>query len=283
MTIIASPLATNQPDIPIIASTQIGKFPGLRMHFPTATAFRAAVTAEQANVAASNGLWSDHQPMSVSSEPADVVRVWSTTSNNARSVIVRPGLTITLAGDANSVLAAAGIPSSGTGTDGDISIDFANDVIYIKSSGAWAKLLSGIFSGAGVKNKLAMPGANDDFAGTTVYGVAANSTIAKWQAVGINDSGTLSLAGSTSGQLCHGVAVVSATPGGATEFLNQGIARHDAWTWVPGDAVWLSETLGGLTQTRPATSGDVQQPIGFALASNAILVNIGQGYNVTVL
>lgn len=178
MTIIASPLATNQNAIPIVASSQIGKFPGLHMHFPSLAAFQAAVAVEQGNVAAGNALWTDLQPMSVSGEPVGMHRVWSVASSHARTVVFRAGLTTSLPSDSNVVLAAVGAPSSGTGNNGDISVDFAGNAVYTKTSGNWIVLVGSIFPAPTAGALPTLPSySSGDVIPVTVGGISYGGTI----------------------------------------------------------------------------------------------------------
>ena len=107
------------------------------MHFPTFAAFAAAVTAEQGNVVAASAIWTDQQPMTIASEPADVRRAWSVANNNANRVVIRSGSSVTLAAATNTVYSAAGQPAVGVGNNGDISIDYVAGAYYVKSAGAW--------------------------------------------------------------------------------------------------------------------------------------------------
>jgi len=125
------------------------------------------------------------------------------------------------------------------------------------------------------------PAADNTIVGFTDQGLLAGENLTRWQAVGINSSGAVVKASATNGILALGLALADTTSGNAVEFLNHGIARSSGWSWTPGLPIWLSVTTGGLTQTRPAASGNVQQPIGFARSATTILVNIGQAYNVT--
>lgn len=284
MTIIASPLATGQGSIPITASTQLGKFPGLRMHFPTLAAFQTAVTVEQTNVAGSNALWADQQPMSVASEPTDVYRVWSVSGNHARGVIVRPGLLVVLAGDTNTVLTTSGAPNNGTGSNGDIAIDYVGNVVYAKSGGAWASSVAQIYPApivtSGTKTSLTVPSSDGDYSGVTVKVANAAASLTKWQAVGVNSSGLVALASAT-GIMSLGLLVADVASGAQAEFLIQGLARKDGWAWTPGQPIWLSGTAGALTQIEPTATGAVSEPIGWAITPTVILVNVGQAFNFT--
>ena len=152
MTQIASALSTGDPSTAILNPTQIGRLPGAHMHYPTFAAYTVAVAAEQGNIAgattggASVPTWADQQPLTVSSEPSDVYRVWNASAGHARKVVIRPGLSVTLATDLNTVLSGAGAPASGVGNNGDISVDYAGNQLFTKGSGVWAQTLATINS-----------------------------------------------------------------------------------------------------------------------------------------
>jgi hypothetical protein len=76
-------------------------------------------------------------------------RVWRAGLQHARTAMLRNGLNVTLAGDANSLLFEAGAPDAGTGIDGDVSIDWAGNTYYTKAAGAWASTGSIFASGGG--------------------------------------------------------------------------------------------------------------------------------------
>ena len=127
------------------------------------------------------------------------------------------------------------------------------------------------------------PATDNSVIGFTDQGLLAGTDLTRWNAVGINSSGQVVKASATNGILCLGLVIADVTSGSAAEFLSHGVARSSGWSWTPGLPVWLSVTTGGLTQTRPAATGNIQQPIGFARSATTILVNIGQAYNVTAL
>jgi hypothetical protein len=53
------------------------------------------------------------------------------------------------------------------------------------------------------------------------------------------------------------------------------VIRNDAWAWTAGGQIYLSATVGGLTQTAPATSGDKVQQVGFAISADVMYLCIG--------
>jgi len=142
---VSNPLGTTQPYIPAVAPTQIGRFAGLAMIFPTVGDLNTAM-------AASSVVWADGQPIFVAPEfiGGSCWRVWLTGAGHARTVILRPGLTITLAGDDNAVLFAAGQPDDGTGSDGDVSVDWAGNTYYTKAAGTWTSTGSVYAAGSGI-------------------------------------------------------------------------------------------------------------------------------------
>lgn len=126
----------------------------------------------------------------------------------------------------------------------------------------------------------AIPGTDDTFEGTVVIGRNAGATIAQWEAVYLDSSGTWQLADANgSGTYpCRGLATAAYSSGNAAVVLDDGVARNDAWAWTIGGDVYLSTTAGGLTQTAPSASGDKIQKIGYALSADSIRVMITGEY-----
>jgi len=142
MPITSSPVATSNDQIPIIAASNLHKMAGVPKHFLTFADFTAAVAKERARVTASAALWGDGEPITIGEEAETrASRSWSTDLNHARTVTIGSFRTI-LPGDGNRVRAASGIPASGTGANGDLSVDWAGKAIYQKTSGSWAQTSS---------------------------------------------------------------------------------------------------------------------------------------------
>ena len=158
MPAVSSPITTTQPYIPAISAAQRTRIPGVPQHFATVADLVTAVTQERANIAAGLPLWLDGTRIFVATEPG-VSRLWSldtagaddaakAAASHARAVVLGQGASVTLAGDANVVLAQLGAPSSGTGANGDCSLDWVGNVLYTKAAGAWtAADLSNIVRG----------------------------------------------------------------------------------------------------------------------------------------
>lgn len=70
------------------------------------------------------------------------------------------------------------------------------------------------------------------------------------------------------------VVLALETGTGSKKVLVHGILRNDAWNWTkgPGKAslIYVSETVGTLTQTQPITANSVIQPVGWALSDDCI-------------
>lgn len=152
---VASSLGSTQRYIPVVSQSQIGRYAGLFMHFPTISALNAAIAEEALNIGEASAIWTDNQPISVATEAvAGVHRVWKTGLGHARTVVLAPGKTAVLAANTNTVLSTSGAPAGGTGADGDIAIDPATGLFYTKAAGSWAQTDStGVLSSAD-KNKL---------------------------------------------------------------------------------------------------------------------------------
>ena len=142
---LSSSLGTNNDAIPAVNATQIGKFAGLHKVFPTLVALNLAVVAERGNITATTNMWVTGESMSVAAEPTAVERSWfvggSAAASHARTVLLPSGLSVILAADTNTVLVTTGVPAGGTGADGDIAIDVASNLYYLKASGAWGPSL----------------------------------------------------------------------------------------------------------------------------------------------
>ncbi|WP_046111816.1 SGNH/GDSL hydrolase family protein [Aquincola tertiaricarbonis] len=116
--------------MPLVASSQLGKLTGIPIHLANLTALNAAIAAEAADPIG----WATGQTFTLGSEPG-VARTWNGT--HARTVTLAPGRVVTLAAGTNAVLFASGIPASGTGANGDVSVDWSAGVYYLKAAGAW--------------------------------------------------------------------------------------------------------------------------------------------------
>jgi hypothetical protein len=60
--------------------------------------------------------------------------------------------------------------------------------------------------------------------------------------------------------------------------IDDGVVRNDAWAWTIGGTIYLSATVGDLTQTAPAVSGDKIQIMGYALSADSMRVKPEPGY-----
>jgi hypothetical protein len=73
------------------------------------------------------------------------------------------------------------------------------------------------------------------------------------------------------------VALALETGTGAKKVLLYGTMRVDAWDWTigPGAAglIYVSGTVGTLTQTKPATIDDVVQCVGWAISADEMMFN----------
>lgn len=124
----------------------------------------------------------------------------------------------------------------------------------------------------GIRQLNALPGTDDTYEGTAIIGRNAGATIAQWEAVYLDASGTWQLADAngTGTYPAQGLATAAYVSTNAATIVEDGVVRNDAWTWTIGGAIYLSTTAGGLTQTAPATSGDKVQYMGYALSADSM-------------
>ncbi|RLG44334.1 MAG: hypothetical protein DRN81_04755, partial [Thermoproteota archaeon] len=73
------------------------------------------------------------------------------------------------------------------------------------------------------------------------------------------------------------LAIAIETGTGTKKVLLQGIIRNDGWNWTtgPGESalIFLSTTVGTLTQTAPSATGEVVQVVGYALSDDVMYWN----------
>lgn len=74
-----------------------------------------------------------------------------------------------------------------------------------------------------------------------------------------------------------GVCTRTAASGGITEYCPLGVVEKPSWGL--SDAIYYlsASTAGLLTTTAPSSVGQIILPVGVAVSSNELLVNIGQG------
>lgn len=78
----------------------------------------------------------------------------------------------------------------------------------------------------------------------------------------------------TVGQLA--IALEAGT--GTKALLLSGIMRDDTWNFTPGVQLYVSTTLGEITETAPSASGDFVQVVGYALTADIIVFNPSPDY-----
>ena len=70
------------------------------------------------------------------------------------------------------------------------------------------------------------------------------------------------------------VVLALETGTGSKKVLVHGILRHDDWNWTTGPGkvglIYVSTTVGTLTQTQPSGTDDVIHPVGWALSDDVI-------------
>lgn len=113
------------------------------------------------------------------------------------------------------------------------------------------------------------------------FNLIAAVDIEEGQLVGIDTDGKAALADANATPAAGvaseaiGVAVRTAKAGAAVAVAP--ICTVDGFSSLTkGGKVWLSTTAGGVTQTRPATTGDIVQPVGRAKTATEIKFNVSQ-------
>lgn len=149
----------------------------------------------------------------------------------------------------------------------------AADQFELLQSGANKRLtVSALFSDRILA--LGIPGADDTYNGIALTGNNAGATIAQWEAVymGATFEWLIADANGSGTYPAMGLATAAGSDGNPLTVLVRGIARNDAWNWSVG-LIYLSDSVGALTQTPPSTSGDKVQIVGYALSADTMMVD----------
>lgn len=127
-----------------------------------------------------------------------------------------------------------------------------------------------------------IPDSDDTYLGITINSYNAGENLTQWDTVYFHASDPDKLHqadADAAGEFpARGIVVATASDTNAAIILTQGSVRNDAWSWAPGETIYLSDTAGGLTSTAPSTSGDCVQIMGWATATDTMYVNVSGHY-----
>lgn len=179
---------------------------------------------------------------------------------------------------------ALGTPSSGTGTN-ITGIPVANILPGTLAAGTYllAENASIGLDPAG--------SADGKYTGITVTGVGGTTiafgdliyldpTDSRWELADANSAAAAD--GDARGIL--GIAVTTSSDGAAVTVLLQGIVRADAAfpAMTINAPLYVSETAGDITLTKPTTTDAVVRPVGFALTADELFFNPDPGYQTAI-
>jgi hypothetical protein len=60
--------------------------------------------------------------------------------------------------------------------------------------------------------------------------------------------------------------------------LIRGYFKDTGWSWTQGSVLYLSTSLGALTQTQPSGTGDIVRVVGYALSPDEIFFDPSQDW-----
>jgi hypothetical protein len=69
------------------------------------------------------------------------------------------------------------------------------------------------------------------------------------------------------------LAIMTNSTGFNLGMMVRGYFRNSAWSFTPGDILYLSTTAGSITNVQPSGSGDIVRVVGFAIAADTIYFN----------
>ncbi len=138
--------------ISVTKRSQKNRVPATFKFFDTQAEMESAIAIERANIGLDAPVWFNGEHIEIAAEPIGIYRRWKLVSNggtaganaagsHARTVVVGTKVFL-LPGDGNVVLQVTGVPSAGTGANGDLAIELDLGYVYSKSGGAWSLLAS---------------------------------------------------------------------------------------------------------------------------------------------
>ncbi len=177
--------------------------------------------------------------------------------------------------------------------------------LNVAGGGSGATTLTGILKGNGTSAFTAVTAPSGTIVGTSdtqilttkTIQLATNASDTTWN--GISYSGTAgenlvigdltyiksdgkmwkAKAESTSTMECTMVSTGTISSNASGIFFLHGVFRNDAWNWTVGGKLYVSAgTAGLITQTKPATTGNQVQIVGYALSADEIYFNPSSTY-----
>ena len=118
--------------------------------------------------------------------------------------------------------------------------------------------------------------ANTSYSSTATTTATAGETLAFGNVCYLKSDGKYwksSATSSGSGMPVRAMALATISGNATGNFLvGQGYVRNDSWTFTTGGDIYASTSSGTMTQTVPATAGNVVQLLGYATASGTMMV-----------
>lgn len=94
----------------------------------------------------------------------------------------------------------------------------------------------------------------------------------------LNSSGTWDEADADNESTVGRLAMALETSTGTKNILLKGIMRNDTWNFTKGAQLFVSATVGEITETAPSTSGQFVQVVGYALTEDVIIFDPSPDY-----
>jgi hypothetical protein len=138
--------------IAVLKRSQKNRVPATFKLFDTQAEMESAIAVERANIGLDAPVWFNGEHIEIATEPVGIYRRWKLVTNggtsganaagsHARTVVVGTKVFL-LPGDGNAVLQVTGVPSAGTGANGDLAIELDLGYVYSKTGGAWSLIAS---------------------------------------------------------------------------------------------------------------------------------------------
>lgn len=204
--------------------------------------------------------------------PGNAATVTGLAVTSSKTLTVQKTITLTSAGDsgvltlpnATDTLAGLGTNQTWTGVQ-----TFGNTV-----------------RAAGSQQLLTVPGTDGQVTGNTTNSLAAGYSSTAFDLVYLGSASKWLAADADAASSASGLLGIALEAKSDTQAmlvaLPGSFVRHDAWTWTPGQMLYVSETAGGIATTIPTGADNVIRVIGWAVDADTIWFQPSPDHQVTV-
>lgn len=169
----------------------------------------------------------------------------------------------------------SGVPSDGSGINGDFYLNISNGDVYQKAGGTWGAAVGNIKGATGSPgpSTITPPTVNQTAEGLHDATMVAGETLTAGQVVYEKSDGKQWKAKADSATTipADGLVITGGAADATVDILRVGYYKDNTWSWTVGGLIYVDPANGGgLTQTLPTTSGHQVQIVGRAISTTVI-------------